>query len=317
MFSYKAFLMKTRPMLSLWRSANKASLISKPQLRAFSTTAEVENLTEEQKLQKMTEEERIVYRSQKFGADLVYNSNKHAFILSFPWNFNEVIADYEQDFKPLPPNNYWSKWVENREITRDFSELFRVFHQSCAIPDEEGIDRVCEPKLAKYMKRSISTIHFHGMDIEMANLRVHQPKIDILNVEVHYGLKVDRSLNQSQDSYNIENSTFLGVPLKVYTHKEGDRRSVLDHLNSDYKPYLVSITTLIHSPMKLFVYNQNRSKILFGSSDEEIVKNVVKFEINVRWLEFFKLLPVRNKPLLSREWRITDYNNVMNENPYF
>jgi hypothetical protein len=265
----------------------------------------------------MTDEERLVFQSQKFGADLAFNSRKHGYILSFPWNFEDVIKDYEQDFTPLDAKSFWYKWVFNREVDRDFNQLFRVFHQACSIPEESGIDRVCEPKLASYMKKSINNIHFHGMDIEMANLRVHQPKIDILNVELSHGLSVDRSENRTENDYEVSESTLMGAPLKVYTNKNGDTRSIFDSLNSDYKPYIVSVTALIHSPMKLYVWNQNRSKILFGSNDGEQVKNVVKFEANVRWLEFFKILPVSNKPLMGKEWKITDYNNVMNENPYF
>ena len=155
------------------------------------------------------------------------------------------------------------------------------------------------------------------MDVEMANLTVHQPRIDILNVEVHNGLSVTRSHNKPLDEYDVTESTLMGAPLKVYTSKAYDTRSVLDQLDFEYKPYLVSVTTLIHSPMKLFVWNQNRTKILFGSDDQEVVKNVVRFEINVRWLELLKLLPVPMKPLFSRQWKITDYNNVLNENPYF
>jgi hypothetical protein len=47
--------------------------------------------------------------------------------------------------------------------------------------------------------------------------------------------------------------------------------------------------------MKLFVLNQNYSKVLFGSDDDETVKNIVKFEANLRWFDFFNLLPVDNK----------------------
>jgi len=53
--------------------------------------------------------------------------------------------------------------------------------------------------------------------------------------------------------------------------------------------------------------------VLFGSTDDELVKNVVRFEANVRWSDLFKILPVQNKP--SFEWKITDFNNVLNENP--
>jgi hypothetical protein len=67
--------------------------------------------------------------------------------------------------------------------------------------------------------------------------------------------------------------------------------------------------------MKMFVLNQNHSSILFGSKDEEIVKNVVRFETQVRYLDFLKVLPVQNKvPLV---WKMTDFNNVLNENKFF
>lgn len=67
--------------------------------------------------------------------------------------------------------------------------------------------------------------------------------------------------------------------------------------------------------MKLFVMNQNYSKILLGNDNEEMAKNVVRFEANLRWSELFDIMPVFNKP--SRGWKITDFNNLMNENPRF
>jgi len=68
--------------------------------------------------------------------------------------------------------------------------------------------------------------------------------------------------------------------------------------------------------MKLFVQNQNYSKILFGNDNQEMAKNVVRFECNMRWSELFDILPPAfNKT--PRGWKITDYNNLMNENPQF
>jgi len=72
---------------------------------------------------------------------------------------------------------------------------------------------------------------------------------------------------------------------------------------------------LIESPMKMYVQNQNYSKILFGSDDHELVKNVVRFEANVGYTDLLRVLPVDNKP--SLRWKIADFNNLMNENPYF
>jgi hypothetical protein len=57
------------------------------------------------------------------------------------------------------------------------------------------LEEVCEGRLASYVKESVQRIHFHGLDVEMANLTIEQPKISILKVEVHHGLKVDRDSN--------------------------------------------------------------------------------------------------------------------------
>lgn len=104
-----------------------------------------------------------------------------------------------------------------------------------------------------------------------------------------------------------------GAKHSVYIKKKNDDRHFLDFLDYGIKPYVVAVTALIESPMKLYVQNQNYSSVLFGSDDKEMVKNVVRFETQVRWLDFTKLLPVENKP--RHKWVITDFNNVLDENP--
>ena len=49
---------------------------------------------------------------------------------------------------------------------------------------------------------------------------------------------------------------------------------------------------------------------------DAMVTNVVKFEAELRWFDFFNLLPVENKKQIG-DWRITDYNFTLNENPLF
>lgn len=78
----------------------------------------------------------------------------------------------------------------------------------------------------------------------------------------------------------------------------------------------MQLTCVVETPMKLYVLNQNGSKVIFGSDDDETVKNIVKFEANLRWFDFFNLLPTENKESLG-PWKITDFNNIMNENPLF
>ncbi len=43
---------------------------------------------------------------------------------------------------------------------------------------------------------------------------------------------------------------------------------------------------------------------------------MVKFEANLRWFDFMNLLPVDNKKQVG-DWKITDFNSVLNENPLF
>ena len=218
----------------------------------------------------------IEEKARRVGADLKFNEQKHAYVLTFPWNFQEIISDFEKDYKPLQANSYWYKFVMNN-ATFEFNKLFREFHQACAVPEYGNIDKVCEGKLAQYVKESVRRIHFHGLDIEMANLTVEQPVMKLLKVELHHGVSLDRAHNKPAAEYNIVKSKMFGAPKTVYMPKK-DNRSFLDHLESDYKPWVVSATLLIESPMKLYVQNQNFSAVLFGSTDPEMVKNVVRFE---------------------------------------
>jgi hypothetical protein len=129
---------------------------------------------------------------------------------------------------------------------------------------------------------------------------------------------MDRSLNgDSVKDFTVhKNSAFNGAPWNSYVNVN-DTRHFLDALDvHNHRPYLVSVTCLVESPMKMFVYNQNYSSVLFGSQDDESVKNIVRFEANLRWFDFYNLTSVNNKASLG-DWRITDFNNVLNENPFF
>ena len=239
-------------------------------------------------------------------------------MLTFPWNFEEVITDVQTQYPTLPESNYWHKFMVNTRSVVDMNTLFREFHQFSAIPDYDGLQLICEPKLANYVSESLKRIHFHGLDVEMANLTIEQPSIKVLKAEVHHGLNVVRSQNLKLEEYNVSKSKFMGATWNTYIPKDPkkdtrDAFQVFDFTN--HRPYLVQLTCLVESPMKLFVMNQNYSQILFGNNDEEVVKNVVKFEANLRWFDFWNLLPVENKKIGN--WRISDFNNVLDENPLF
>jgi len=130
-----------------------------------------------------------------------------------------VITEFEQDYKVMGESSYWHKFMVNTRSVVDFNVLFRKFHQACAIHDQAGLDDICEPKLASYVGESLDRIHFHGLDVEMANLTVEQPSIRVLKAEISQGLNVDRSMNaQSVKSYNVsKNHDIFGAKWNTYS----------------------------------------------------------------------------------------------------
>ncbi len=114
---------------------------------------------------------------------------------------------------------YWNMFVKNSRAEVDFNILFRQFHQYCSVPDEVGIRKICEPKLAEAVNQAVQRIHFHGLDVEMANLTV-ESKIKVLKVEVHHGLNVDRSKNTAK--FTQTKSSLLGAPATYYVPSELD-----------------------------------------------------------------------------------------------
>jgi len=245
---------------------------------------------------------------------MTFSEQKHAYVLSFPWNYPEIIGNYEDAARSAQVSGFWNRFANNSGAMVDFNNLFREFHQFCALPSYTGLEKICEGRLAHAVNESIKRIHFHGLDIEMANLTVEQPRIQVIKVEVDHGLSLQRDANMSLSDYQVTESSIMGAPIRYYVPKNDDREFI-DGLNEDNRPYNVSVTCLVESPMKLYVENQNFSSVLFGSTDEELVKNVVRFEANVQWSDLLRQLPVNNKP--SMGWKITDFNNIMNENAHF
>ena len=210
----------------------------------------------------------------RVGADETFSERKHAYVLTFPWNFPQIVDRYTSEYPGITEKSgdseaFWRLYVENSGCLFDFNKLFREFHQACALPDVEGLHYCCEGRLATAVGASVERIHFHGLDIEMANLTVEQPMINVLKVEIAHGLSLQRDANGSKDRFEVSEGTTLGAPTTYYTPtEEHDTRHWLDFLDSKSKPYCISVTAMIESPMKLYVQNQNYSRILFGSTDE-------------------------------------------------
>jgi len=134
--------------------------------------------------------------NQRVGADDVFSENKHAYVLTFPWNYPEVIARAQTAYPS--PSGFWKSWDDRTKSSVCFNSLYRDFHQACALPDAPLLKRCCESNLAAAVNASVNRIHFHGLDIEMANLCVEN-KITVINVEIFHGLDRDRSVNGPAD----------------------------------------------------------------------------------------------------------------------
>jgi len=173
-------------------------------------------------------------------------------VLTFPWNFPEIVRKFEHGH--FKTGTYWRMFLDQSRAIVDFNILFREFHQFCAIPDEKGIERICEGRLAQAVNQSVERIQFHGLDIEMANLTVEQPSISVLKVEIAHGVDVERDANGTLDQWKVSDSTFLGAKTKYYT-PVNDTRDMVDSMKADHRPYCVAMTCLIESPMKMYVQN--------------------------------------------------------------
>ena len=93
-------------------------------------------------------------------------------MLTFPWNFDEIIDEFQARHRPMSGTSFWAMYAKNSGAFKEFNTLFREFHQYCALPDKVGIEKVCEGRLAQAVNESLDRIHFHGLDVEMANLTI-------------------------------------------------------------------------------------------------------------------------------------------------
>lgn len=99
------------------------------------------------------EVETLESKNARLGVDTQFDQQKHAYVLTFPWNFPEIVSSFEAKHRAL--GGYWGNYVSASCAEHDFNILFREFHQFCAIPDHTGISRICEGKLAEAVNQSV------------------------------------------------------------------------------------------------------------------------------------------------------------------
>lgn len=261
-------------------------------------------------------------------------------ILKFPWFNPDHLKPYYKsgELPVIPEKRNWKDFVAkskvvcapgvpsfakifltNRECIEDFNTLYREFHQWVAIPDYEGLDHLCEKRLAAHLKKVVRDIHIAGLALDLERLTVRQPKMEILSFHIYKGLCVDRDRNGSRGSYDVGKESVYGIWPKCTFYKKRNQQLTdgLEVIEETHKPYLVQVRVLIHSHMRLFGYTKNERQLGSTVTDAEtdMTPNIVQFEVNVKGTEFYKILPTAGKPPLTREWKMTDINNALNGNP--
>jgi len=78
--------------------------------------------------QTQAEDTSIEAINKRVGADMTFNENKHGYVLAFPWNFEEVINEFENEYKVMSDSSYWTKFLNNTRSVVTFNNLFREFH---------------------------------------------------------------------------------------------------------------------------------------------------------------------------------------------
>ncbi len=109
MHLFKAALPTTK---AAWRPAQ--ALLRAPTPRLFSSDVSVK-----------AEESAVDFEShqKRVGADMEFSSTKHGYVLSFPWNFPEIIDNYETQYSAV--DGFWSMFVKNTCSEEEFNNLFR------------------------------------------------------------------------------------------------------------------------------------------------------------------------------------------------
>jgi len=88
--------------------------------RAFSANVSVMNDADQQ-----GEVESAEARWARLGVDQKFDAQKHAYVLTFPWNFPEIVDTFEATHQPMSDDKWWARYMEDSRAIVDFNILFR------------------------------------------------------------------------------------------------------------------------------------------------------------------------------------------------
>lgn len=246
--------------------------------------------------------------AQKLGSDLYLNQEKLSVIENSGFYFNEL--DSKINFAGKGQTGWRLKYLKNMGLLEEYDNIFREFLQNCARLDGNGINLICEPRLAELIKSKLLELKKFSFNLDVNDIKIRQ-NYKLLRMEILKNINIDRSLNDNFANKSFSRSNMLLGNMTV-ANQSGEDYSFAQN----QKPFILACTMLVQSPMRLSIFNQNLSKE-FKFRDEEVLDYVVRFETEMTYSDFTWVMPTQNKPSRMKFTKITDFNNVLRGNPYF
>jgi hypothetical protein len=239
----------------------------------------------------------------KFKIDTQYDPLKQPNVAAFPWYTQQTAEKAAQ----LKSNCYWRHLFKFNNYSLDIQKIYRRFIQSISKMDRAYMEMVCEPVFQKKIFHLTREIHRDGFMFDVTEVDLNS-EVKLLYASLSKGLPISREMPLPSEP---KKSRLMMVGPSYEKYQGANELS--DFLDVDNKHYKIQAVVSIASPMRFFLYNQNRSCVLYPN---DVNTCIMQLEANVKWYEMYRLMPTPMKPSLFDAWKITDFNFLMDGNKH-
>ena len=212
---------------------------------------------------------------------------------------------------------YFKRLLTRQEFLTDINTIYTKFHQKIAIPDYGRLYDICEERFAIHIIMIANRLNSVGIAMGIEGANVELPKVEVLEFKLFNGLNLNRELNKPEDEY-IKCTEFirnLSHPCTFYKLKTQIGNQRLTMLSPNYKPYLIQVKFLVHSPLSFYCYSKNQTPPALERNQPNT--NIIQLEVNVKDIELYNIIQDKGMLTFSKQFRITDFNNSFHGNPFF
>jgi hypothetical protein len=249
--------------------------------------------------------------NQRVGADIFLTPEIKETFVKTGIRFDEINNQLNQN-NLITDEGWRMKFLKNNLFLQEYDTILREFFQATAQMNMNGLKLNLENRLMDYFLHHISPVKRDGYQIDIENLKIKQ-NYKLLRLEIYKNLSLNRYENRPFKNYTFSQSRLNPLGSHCILTETGVDKSYF----TNNQPYILATTMIVETPMSLAIFNQNRSRKLFGGNDGRNNVYVVRFESQLNFSDFLWILPTQNKPSRLRSTRITDFNNVLRGNPYF